>query len=152
MARLSAPLILAIILVLLFLSFNAGCTRAPMEPTPMEENSNNMAGIIKMPRDGVLVIRMFHSQGPPHDLFIERDNPSYKELIYLVGGIKPGEKKLLPRTIGEVHMNADRSITYWYTAGELTIYHAKSGDGVYRGMLSSVGGLEPGESKMIPAK
>ena len=111
-----------------------------------------------MSKEGVLTIRMFDAPEGSDTQIVKPSDPYYEETLEYVGEVRNGERKALVRSIGQVHMEADRSISYsLYTiessgpqariAGK-----AKPGDESYESMLTRVGGLSPGETKMIPAK
>lgn len=123
---------------------------------PTQVDRGSMAGIAEMSPDGVLRLQMFDAVKNADTQILKLTDPYYKESVEMVGGIKPGERKLIPRSSGQVHMNADGTIEFVLmtrtNAGGVgrTFGDAKPGDPSYEAMLSRVGGLKPEETKMIP--
>lgn len=125
---------------------------------PIQADRSSMAGIAEMSPDGVLRLQMFDAVKGADTQVLKPTDPYYKESVEMIGGIKPGERKSIPRFSGQVHMDADGTIEFVLmartSAGGVgrSFGDAKPGDPNYETMLSRVGGLRPGETKMIPEK
>jgi len=115
------------------------------------------AGVAEMSSDGVLTMRMY----PPvakEDATQEfrPGDKNYESMLRLVGGIQPGEKKVIPSFIGRADMDARGIITYrfWGEADNGSqlngVTTLKPGDAEYERLVHVVGGLHPGEWKMVP--
>lgn len=123
----------------------------------MESDIKNPAGIAEMSKDGVLTIHMFDAPKGSDSQIVKPSDPYYEEMRQIVGGIQPGERKSIVRSIGQVHMDANMTITYTLHGIEksgpqfLKSGQSKPGDPDYDSWISRVGGLKPGETKVIPA-
>lgn len=117
------------------------------------------AGVAEMSPDGVLTTRMY----PPvaKEDAIQKFRPgdkNYESMRRLVGGIQPGEKKVIPSFIGRADMDAQGTIIYrfWGQANNGSQLNGartlKPGDADYDKLLNEVGGLHPGEWKMVPER
>ena len=144
---------------LVFLLFFVSSLVVGCAPVVNEDNNKTAVGIAEMSQDGTLTIQMFDT---PKGVGVEISKPTdpyYEEHIQMVGGIKPGEKKYIRRSVGLVHMNADGSISFVLYGGGTrngeqyrVTGDARPGEPSYNAMLLRVGGLKPGESKTIPEK
>ena len=124
----------------------------------MNSDANSHDGIAEMASDGVLTIRMFGAPKGGDTQIVKPSDPYYEEHLKMVGGIKPGEKKWIDQSIGQIHMDSSGIITYTLHGIEksspqfLKTGKSKPGDPDYVNWVSRVGGLKPGETKLIPAK
>ena len=101
---------------------------------------------------------MFDAIESANTQILNSTDPYYKESLEMIGGIRPGERKFIPRSSGQVHMNVNGTIEFALIARTSTggvgrtFGDAKPGDPNYEAILSKVGGLNPGETKMILEK
>ena len=113
------------------------------------------AGIASMNERGDLTLQMFDAPKGADTQIVKREAPYYKEQLELIGDIAPGERKLIPRSYGQVHMNSDRSIDYVLIAylnpgsSGRVVGSSRPGDANYLSLLKKVNGLVPGQTKLI---
>lgn len=124
----------------------------------MSSDAENGIGTAAMSADGVLTIHLNASPRGEAPEIIRPSDADYQQMIMSVGGIKPGERKIIPESIGTVTMASDGTITYALhgieSAGPQFRMTGKSklGDADYASWLTRVGGLRPGETKLVPAR
>lgn len=86
------------------------------------------------------------------------DTKGYADTVRYFG-VKPGQSKLIPRTVGQVEMNQDGSLTVYRgsdASGPVVIEPSQivipPGHAQYEELIARVGGLKPGETKGIPPR
>jgi hypothetical protein len=121
---------------------------------------SDMLGTVEMARDGTLTVK-WNSEAygyPSPELTIRSNQPAYRGYIDLVGGLKPGERKPMFGGIATVTMNSDHSLSIGWPGGnqgglivEPQTENVNPGSGRYEEILRKLGGLEPGDTKPLPA-
>ena len=121
-------------------------------------------GTATMLKDGTIVYYERHMTNDAGErVFVSKvspGSPGYQDAIRHIGGIKPGESKPIPPYTpnnGYVEMLQDKSLLVQLRSvgkdgaifeGQL---HIKPGDAQYKKILKRLGGLKPGETKLLPA-
>jgi hypothetical protein len=138
-----------------------GCQTQPLPPlsgfascTP-RPGGGTTTSTVTMPEEGIIVVIWpTYCLDTPESMRIVRSaHPdAFNSWVELVGGIEPGEAKLARVFEGYLRMNDDRSITYNEPGNphappfEMTL---RPGDARYDELIARVGGLSPGERKMV---
>lgn len=124
----------------------------------MQSDHSRATVTVEMSADKTITVRTVDPRVP--DFPVEQLNPgspNYIAIEKMIGGISPGESKVMPEFIGRVDMSLDGTLTYeyWGAANNGSPLNgresARPGDKNYPKILSLVGHLEPGDWAMVKA-
>ena len=116
-------------------------------------------GQVSLDSDRQMTVTYFHQttvDGRPLVISIDPDQEAYAGYVSIVGGIEPGETKLVYPYRGLAKLNVDGTLTVSIFGGRFddVVVEPRSstlapGDPEYARTIQQVGGLQPGETKPI---
>ncbi len=125
--------------------------------TASPEDSSLYMGDTWMDEKGIIFVQL--DDAPPEEppTIHEPGSADYDTRIEHAQGLRPGEKKRLPRVVGFVDMNADRSLRltkillHPNTSPAFPMETILPSDTRYRYYLSLIPPIEPGKTRLILA-